>query len=86
MFSRAYQMTKEFRERQGAFDFAAVALIVLDIAIETKKRLVKMAQVTLAGIRHQIVKTMRKPHQLVLELDAVAQIPLFGDQQRLVHA
>jgi len=74
-------MTQAFRERQGAFDFAAVALAVLDVAIETKKRLAAMAKEfskTLKAWRP--IVTIKKPHQLVLELDAIAQIPLF--QQR----
>ena len=75
MFSRAYQMTKTFRERQGAFDFAAVALVVLEVAIETKKRLVKMASKILREIKNQIPKITRKPHQLVLELNPIAQVP-----------
>ena len=77
MFSRAYQMTKEFRERQGAFDFATVALAVLDVVIETKKHLASMLKSTLAGFRSWMPKPfVRKPHQLILELNSIAQIPL----------
>lgn len=69
-------MTKEFRNRQGAFDFATVALAVLDIAIETKKKLRSMLQ-SFKTTLHSWNPAARKPHQLVLELDGLAQIPLF---------
>lgn len=61
-----------------AFDFAVVAHAVLDIAVETKKKLMAMKKVTLLAIFGKREKpAVKKPHQLVLELDAIAQIPLF---------
>lgn len=79
--SRAYQMPKEFRERQGAFDFATVALAVLDMAIETKKRLTEMAKAFSKGLKAwRPAETVKKARQLVLELDSIAQIPLFTER------
>ncbi len=70
-------MKAEFRERQSAFDFATVALAVLDAAIETKKRLKSMLKTARLGW-HTIVKSpFKKPRQLVLELNSLAQIPMF---------
>ena len=75
-FSRHYEMTEEFQKRQRGFGFAVVARAVLEIALETKKRLATMAKTLLKGIRMP-KPAQRKPHQLVLELDSIAQIPLF---------
>jgi len=75
-FSRAYEMTEEFQKRQRGFDFAVVARAVLEIAVETKKRLATMAKTLLKGFRMPR-RAERKPYQLVLELDSIAQIPMF---------
>lgn len=75
-FSRAYETTEEFKKRQSGFDFAVVARAVLEIAVETKKRLATMAKTLLKGFRMPR-PAERKPHQLVLELDSIAHIPMF---------
>lgn len=64
----------EFEARQAQFDFAIVARTVLDLTINLKKRLGKMFQAWKKGFRTYVV--VKKPHQLVLELDGVAQIPM----------
>lgn len=77
-FSRLYEQTAEFRARCKAFDFAAVAHAVLDVAIATKNALGAMVK----GFRKSLHSwepakpAAKKPHQLVLELDALAQLPL----------
>lgn len=73
-FSRLYQQTAEFRSRCKAFDFAAVAQAVVDIALSVRK--------SIGGwwnkVRPVVVKVQtRKPHQLVLELDGITQLPMF---------
>lgn len=78
-FSRLYEQTAEFRSRCKAFDFAVVAHAVLDIAIATKAKLLAMKKATLERFFGKKVKaTEKRPHQLVLELDSIAQIPLLG--------
>lgn len=37
--NRRYEQTAEFRERQGSFDFAAVALFVQDLAASVRASL-----------------------------------------------
>ena len=78
-FSRLYEQTAEFRARCKAFDFAAVAHAVLDVALATKKALGGMLKGFVKGLRawEPAKPTAKKPRQLVLELDALAQIPLF---------
>lgn len=77
-FSRLYEQTAEFRSRCKAFDFAVVAHAVLDIAIATKAKLLAMKKATLERFFGKKVKGNREePHQLVLELDSIAQLPLF---------
>lgn len=84
-FSRLYEQTAEFRSRCKAFDFAVVAHAVLDIAIATKAKLLAMKKATLERFFGKKVKatgkkvkaTGKKPHQLVLEFDGIAQLPLF---------
>lgn len=74
-FSRLYEQTAEFRDRCLAFDFAIIAHAVLDVALHVKK--------SLSGwwnkVRPKVQKPQsRRPHQLVLELDGIAQITLFA--------
>lgn len=75
-FSRLYERTAEFRSRCLAFDFAVVAHAVVDIALETRAKLQAMKKALMKKI---IMKRPepKKPHQLVLELDSIADIPLF---------
>ncbi|MBS1188810.1 MAG: hypothetical protein H6R10_602 [Rhodocyclaceae bacterium] len=73
-FSRAYQTTAEFLGRQGGFDFAVVTDAVLAIVTAAKKALTgwwktERPRQTAPAVRF---------HQLVLELDRIAQMPLFG--------
>lgn len=74
-FSRLYEQTAEFRRRCKAFDFAAVAQAVVEIALEARKALKGWWNAVRPKV--ETVK-VRKPHQLVLELNGIAQIPLFG--------
>lgn len=73
-FSRLYEQTAEFRSRCMAFDFAVVAHAVMDAAIAAKKGITDWWKKNRPTIQHEV---KRPPHQLVLELDAIAQIPLF---------
>lgn len=77
-FSRLYEQTAEFRERCKAFDFAVVAHAVLDVAIATKKALGGMLKDFVKGLRawEPAKPTAKTPRQLVLELDAIAKMPL----------
>lgn len=73
-FSRRYEVSSEFRARQGAFDFATAAQAVVEIALAVRK--------TLGGwwgkVRPVVTgAAVKKAHQLVLELDGLEQIPLF---------
>lgn len=70
--NRRYQNGDEFRTRQGRFDFAEVALAVLDIAVSVKAALGGWWK----KVRPVVVQAVKKPHQLVLELDNIAQIPM----------
>lgn len=72
-FSRLYEQTAEFRSRCKAFDFAIVAHAVLDVVVAAKK---KMLAWWSKERPHFEVKS-RKSHQMVLELDGIAQMPLF---------
>lgn len=72
-FSRAYEVSGEFRARQGAFGFADVAFAVLEVVTATKKALVGWWKKE----RPVVVQVKVKFHQLVLELDGIAQMPLF---------
>lgn len=71
-------MGKEFRARQAVLEFGTVALAVLDVAVGVVKSLgawwKKVRPVA-------PVTVMKKAHQLVLELEVIAQIPLFGASQ-----
>lgn len=70
--SRAYETGSEFRERQGAFWFASAAQAVVEIALSVRKSLTGWTRKLFA-----FVVQVKKPHQLVLELDGIAQMPLF---------
>lgn len=72
-FSRLYEQTAEFRARCKAFDFAIVAHAVLDVIVAAKKKLTAWWN---RERPHAPAKVM-KCHQLVLELDDIAQMPLF---------
>lgn len=64
----------EFEARQGFFDFAVVARAVVELKLGFQKKLRAMFSTWKKGFR--TFDTVKKPHQLVLELDAIAQIPL----------
>lgn len=73
--NRRYQDGTEFKARQGRFDFAQVALAVLEIAVSVKKQLCGWWN----KVRPVVAKVkMQKPQQLVLELNSIAQMPLFA--------
>lgn len=78
-FSRLYEQTAEFRARCKAFDFAAVAHAVLDVAIATKKKLAEMMKAFRESLTSWQPKPTqpRRPQQLVLELNGITQMPLF---------
>lgn len=64
----------EFEARQMAFEFAEACRFVAQLAADTKKRLAAMFSKWKKGF---VSKTLfKKPHQLVLELDSIAQLPL----------
>lgn len=62
----------EFEARQSCFDFGAACRFVSSIALDVKK--------ALTGYVSRLFKkapvAVRKAHQLVLELDSIAQIPM----------
>jgi len=64
----------EFEARQSCFDFGAACRFVNDLVVDVKK--------ALTGFVKRLFKVtpvkVKRPHQLVLELDAIAQVPLFG--------
>ena len=74
-FSRLYEQTAEFRARCKAFDFAIVAHAVLDIVVAGKKELIRWWKQNWHPIHYG--PTFKLPHQLALELDGIAQMPLF---------
>ena len=65
---------KEFEARQGCFDFGVVCRAVLSIAVDVKKALGGFAKGFLKAFRMPVA--VKKPHQLVLPLDGMAQIPM----------
>lgn len=75
-FSRLYERTEEFRSRCKAFDFAVVGQTVVDVALSVRKSLSGFASSFLKGFRMPR-PTPKKPHQLVLELNGLAQLPMF---------
>ena len=70
--SRRYEQSSDFRERQGAFWFADAAQFVVETALAVRKSLTGWTRKLFA-----FVVQVKKPHQLVLELDGIAQMPLF---------
>lgn len=73
--SRRYEQGKEFRARQGVLEFGTVALAVLDVAVGVMKSLGAWWKKVRPG---GPVAVVQKVQQLVLELDGIAQMPLFG--------
>lgn len=71
-FSRLYEQTAEFRARCLAFDFAIVAHAVIDVIVAVKKEHADWWKTH----RPHVTAVIMKCHQLVLELDSIAQIPL----------
>lgn len=74
-FSRLYEQTAEFRARCKAFDFAVVAQTVIEIALSVRRRLNDWWNSEKPKAQKPSIK---KPHQLVLELNGIAQMPIFG--------
>lgn len=74
-FSRLYEQTAEFRSRCKAFDFAAAAQAVVDAVMKVRKIFPAMWARVREAYAPIVVAT--KQHQLVLELDGIAQIPMF---------
>lgn len=61
--NRQYQNGGEFKARQGRFDFAEVALAVLDIALYVKSSITSWLKKEMP----KVVQAMtRKPEQLIL--------------------
>ena len=72
-FSRLYEQTAEFRARCKSFDFAVVAQTVIEIALSVRRKL----NAWWANTKPKDPKPpIKKPHQLVLALDAIAHMPL----------
>lgn len=63
----------EFESRQQAFDFGAACRFVAALAADVKKAL----QGFVKGFFRKDAPAVKRPHQLVLELDAIAKMPLF---------
>lgn len=74
--SRAYEAGSEFKARQGAFWFAECAQFVIESALAVRKALTSWWKKE----RPVVALVQRKFQQLVLELDGIAQIPLFGSK------
>lgn len=62
----------EFESRQQAFDFGATCRFVAALTNDVKKALTGFVKAFFA----KAAPESRKPHQLVLELNAIAQIPM----------
>ena len=60
--NRRYQEGPEFKARQGRFDFAEVALAVLEIAVSVKKQLCGWWN----KVRPVVVRVVQRPEQLIL--------------------
>lgn len=63
----------EFEERQFCFSFGEACRFVASTAADVKKALTKYVRAFFTKILVE-----KKPHQLVLELDGIAQMPLTG--------
>jgi hypothetical protein len=63
----------EFEARQKCFDFGMACRFVAELANDVKKALTGYVKAFFA----KAAPAFKKPHQLVLELVAIAQIPLF---------
>lgn len=63
----------EFEERQYCFSFGEACRFVASTAADVKKALTQWVTRLFTKILVE-----KKPNQLVLELDAIAQIPLTG--------
>lgn len=63
----------EFEKRQQCFSFGDACRFVAALAADVKKALTNYVKAFFA----KSAPAGRKPHQLVLELDSIAQIPLF---------
>lgn len=59
-----------------AFDFTVVARAVLHAAVAAKKAASNLLKRFVKGCRTGWFAEPKKPHQLVLELDSIAQIPM----------
>lgn len=68
---RLYERTDEFRSRSLAFDFAAIAQTVIEVALSVRKSLSMWWNTA----RPVAATATSKPHQLVLELDSITQLP-----------
>ncbi len=71
--NRRFEQGEEFRQRQGRFDFATVALAVVDVAVAVKSALSGWWKKVRPKAQAVFVKV---PRQMVLELDSIAQMPL----------
>lgn len=67
----------EFEKRQFCFSFGDACRFVAALAADVKKALTGYVK----RLFPKILVNLKKPHQLVLELDAIAQIPLFKSFQ-----
>lgn len=62
----------EFEARQSCFDFGAACRFVSSIALDVKKALTGYVSRLFAKPEPAV----KRSHQLVLELDSIAQIPM----------
>lgn len=65
---------KEFERRQLALEFGAACRFVNSLVVDVKKALTGFVK----GLFTKAAPAAPYFHQLVLELDGIAQIPLFG--------
>lgn len=76
--SRAYEAGSEFKARQGAFGFAEVAFAVVEIVQAGKREMAAWLKAKRKAWFMPVIQVQRKFQQLVLELDGIAKMPLFG--------
>lgn len=74
MRNTAIKDKAEFEARQQCFDFGAACRFVASLAHDVKKALTSYVKAFFTKAK----PIFKKPHQLVLELDSIAQMPLTG--------
>ncbi|WP_295006845.1 hypothetical protein [uncultured Dechloromonas sp.] len=65
------RQSAEFEDRQGCFEFGEACRFVAATVFDVKKAITSWVKGFFAK-----ANTAKKPHQLVLELDGIAQVPM----------